>query len=68
MAISFPPKDDSPEERYRYLYMAGAFYNVFIEWLKTGKQEDCDQMARICCELACDGCRIPLKKEFENHE
>lgn len=68
MAISFPQKDDSPEERYRYLYMAGAFYNVFIEWLKTGKQEDCDQMARICCELACEGCRIPPKKELEDHE
>lgn len=68
MAITFPPQSDTPEERYRHLYLAGAFYNVFIEWLKAGRQEDCDEMARICCSLACDGCRIPPKKEFEKHE
>ena len=62
MAITFPPRDDSPAERYRYFYMAGAFYNVFIEWLKNGRQEDRDEVARLCCEMACDGCNIPSEK------
>ncbi len=68
MAVSFPPRDDSAEEHYRHLYLAGAFYSVFIEWLKTGKCETVDEMARICCTLACDGCHIPLKKESEANE
>ena len=68
MAVSFPPRDDSNEERYRHLYLAGAFYNVFIEWLKAGKPETVDEMARICCTLACDGCHISLRKEPEANE
>jgi AcrR family transcriptional regulator len=68
MAVSFPPQNDSPEERYRHLYLAGAFYNVFIEWLKGGKREDVREMARICCSLACEGCRIPEKKELHANE
>ena len=67
MAVTFPPRDNSPEEQYRHRYMAGAFYNVFIEWLKAGKQESIDEMARLCCTLACDGCHIPAKKEKKNN-
>ena len=63
MQITFPPEDDTPESRYKYLYLAGAFYNVFIEWLKNGRQEDCETMAKMCCTLTCEGCSIPLRKE-----
>lgn len=59
MAMTFPPYDESAEAKYRHLYLAGAFYNVFIEWLKNGRQESCDEMARLCCSMTCDGCRIP---------
>ena len=62
MAMTFPPKE-GVEGKYRYLYLAGAFYNVFIEWLKTGRQESCEEMAQICCTMACEGCRIPRKEE-----
>ena len=63
MAVSFPPADDSADEHYRHLYLAGAFYSVFIEWLKTGKREDVREMARICCNLAYDGNRINKQEE-----
>jgi AcrR family transcriptional regulator len=58
MAITFRPENDSAEARYQHLYLAGAFYNVFIEWLKNGRQESCEEMAQICCHLTCDGCYI----------
>ena len=62
MAITFRPENESAEERYRHLYLAGAFYNVFIEWLKNGRQESCEEMAEICCHLTCDGCYIKKGK------
>ena len=65
MAITFRPENESAEERYRHLYLAGAFYNVFIEWLKNGRQESCEEMAEICCHLTCDGCYIK-KGQNEN--
>lgn len=61
MEITFPPADGSPRAKYRHLFLAGAFYNVFIEWLKTGRPETCEIMAEICCSLACEGCHIPEK-------
>ena len=65
MAITFRTENESAEERYRHLYLAGAFYNVFIEWLKNGRQESCEEMAEICCHLTCDGCYIK-KGQNEN--
>lgn len=62
MAVTFPPQGGA-KGKYRHLYLAGAFYNVFIEWLKTGRRESCEEMARICCTMACEGCRIPRKEE-----
>ena len=53
---------DSAEARYQHFYLAGAFYNVFIEWLKNGRQESCEEMAEICCHLTCDGCYIKKGK------
>ena len=59
MASSFPSESSSPEAKYRHLFLAGAFYNVFIEWLKTGRTEHCDVMAEFCSTMACAGCNIP---------
>ena len=55
MALTFPAQAGI-ESKYRHVYLAGAFYNVFIEWLKSGRQESCEEMARICATLACEGC------------
>lgn len=49
--LSFPPEDDSAEAKYKRLLIAGAFYNVFSEWLAGGKRESCDEMARICSSM-----------------
>lgn len=71
MATTFPPYDDSIEAKYRHLFLAGAFYNVLIEWLKSGRPESCEKMAEICCSLTCDGCHIPTDpntKGSENNE
>ena len=66
MAITFPPFDDSPKAKYRHLFLAGAFYNVFIEWLKNGHPEQCEIMAELCCSLACEGCHISEKGTQSN--
>ena len=68
MAMTFPPSEESTAAKYRHLYLAGAFYNVFIEWLKNGRAEDCEEMARMCCSLTCEGCHIPEGSEREKHE
>lgn len=68
MLVTFPPVDDSPAERYRALYLAGAFYNVFIEWLKGGRHESVEQMARICCAMTCRGCPIPVRNAQNEKE
>lgn len=62
MAITFPPTDASPTEKYRHLYLAGAFYNTFIEWLKNGQVESCAEMARICLTFTHEGLALPQKK------
>ncbi len=60
MFITFPPKSYSAEERYHRFFLAGAFYNVFIEWLKSGLHEDPATMAGICAEMATRGCPTPF--------
>lgn len=60
MFITFPPPNDSAAERYHRFFMAGAFYNVFIEWLKSGLQETPAEMARFCAEMATSGCPSPF--------
>ena len=56
MFMTFPPESDSPAQRYSHYFLAGAFYNVFVEWLKGGLHEDPAQMAEICAEMAIKGC------------
>lgn len=65
MAITFPPRDTSSTEKYRHLYLAGAFYNTFIEWLKSGQTESCAEMARICLTFTHEGFALPKKKGTE---
>ena len=65
MALTFPPQNASPAEQYRYLYLAGAFYNIFIEWLKNGQQESCAEMAKICHAFTREGFALPTKKGIE---
>jgi len=50
MFMTFSSKEDSVKERYKLFSCAGAFYNIFIEWIKNGQQESCEQMAEWCCE------------------
>lgn len=58
MALTFPPEGCGTKERYRHFYLAGAFYNVLMEWVKGGMRESSAEMARICCEMTCTGCNI----------
>lgn len=60
MFITFPPPDDSAAERYHRFFLAGAFYNVFIEWLKRGLRESPAEMASFCAEMATSGCPTPF--------
>ncbi|MBE6703352.1 MAG: TetR/AcrR family transcriptional regulator [Ruminococcaceae bacterium] len=65
MAMTFPSLQDSAGTSYRHYFLAGAFYNVFIEWLKSGRRESCAEMARICASLAREGCH-PEKGSKKN--
>ena len=62
MALTFPSTGDAPVDHYRHLYLAGAFYNIFIEWLKNGQRESCAEIARLCCTLNREGISLPQKK------
>ena len=66
MFLTFPPADDSATERHRRFFLAGGFYNVFIEWLKSGLREDSATMARICAEMATEGCPSPFQEVMKN--
>ncbi len=65
MAITFPPRNASSAEKYRHIYLAGAFYNTFIEWLKNGQTESCADMARLCLTFTHEGFALPQKKGSE---
>ena len=48
----FPPSDSSdPDKAYKRFYFAGASYNVFIEWVKRGKVETPEHMAKLLCDF-----------------
>ena len=65
MALTFAPEGNACAKRYRHLHMAGAFYNVFIEWLKNGQQESCLEIARLCAALTYEGYRPRFAKQGE---
>ncbi len=62
MALTFPTHGGASLERYRHLYLAGAFYNIFIEWVKSGQHESPADVAKLCCTLTLGGCSLPLEK------
>lgn len=68
MALTFPPRGSTPLNRYRHVYLAGAFYNVFIEWLENGRKESVADMARLCCSLSCEGCHLSIPEGVKNYE
>ena len=39
-------------EKYLLRFHAGAFFHVFIEWTRSGRQESCQSMARLCADAA----------------
>ena len=58
MALTFPPDSGETKARYRHFYLAGAFYNVLMQWIRSGMHESSAEMARICCEMTCSGSLI----------
>ena len=62
MALTFPPEGNSPADQYRHVYLAGAFYNIFIKWLQNGQKESVADMARLCSSLSCEGCHLSFRK------
>ena len=52
MMIAFPPSlSNDPDKVYKRFYFAGAFYNVFLEWVKRGKKETPEHMAKLLCSF-----------------
>ena len=53
MDRTFPGAASLPNaERYLLRFHAGAFFHVFIEWTRSGRQEPCESMARLCADAA----------------
>ena len=63
MALTFPPEGSTLIDKYRHVYLAGAFFNIFVEWLENGKKESVAQIAQLCCSLSCEGCRLSLPEK-----
>jgi len=52
MMIAFPPSlVNDPDKVYKRYYFGGACYNVFIEWIKNGKKESPEHMAKLLCNF-----------------
>ncbi len=58
MLLTFPPSNRDNDKIYKRHYYAGAVYNILIEWLKSGKKESVDHMARFMCDMM----ETPLSK------
>lgn len=56
--LTFSPKPGDRIAEYRLYFLAGAFYNVLIEWLKGGKKESTERIAEIFCGMTCELCGI----------
>ncbi len=39
-------------EKYLLRFYAGAFFHVFIEWIRSGREQPCEYMARLCADAA----------------
>ena len=65
MARTFAQEGSPAIKKYRHLHMAGAFYNIFIQWLKNGQHESCYEIAKICTALTCEAYRPRFAKTTE---
>ena len=66
MLKTYPPSDTADAEaeiasRYRRYFFAGAFFNVFTQWIKNGRRESPAKLAEICSEMALNGCHSIFK-------
>ncbi len=62
MALTFPTEGNTTLDLYRHVYLAGAFYHIFIKWIQNGRKESVSDMAQLCCSLSCDGCKLMIAK------
>lgn len=46
-------------ERYLLRYRAGAFFHVFLEWIRSGQVESCESMARLCADASSGKLEFP---------
>ena len=46
-------------EKYLLRFHAGAFFHVFIEWTRSGRQESCQSMARLCADAVMGKLNFP---------
>ena len=60
MDLTFVGTTDQPvNEKYLLRFHAGAFFHVFIEWIRSGRQESCEQMARLCANAVTGTLSLP---------
>ena len=51
--------DHPVTEKYLLRFHAGAFFHVFIEWTRSGRQDSCESMARLCADAMMGKLRFP---------
>ena len=47
-------------EKYLLRFYAGAFFHVFIEWIRSGKAQSCEYMAHLCADAATGRLSFPI--------
>ena len=62
MAMTFACDESTLLGRYRHRFIAGAYYNIFITWLKDENRRSVEDMARLCTSLVCEGCQFSFQK------
>ena len=51
MDLTFQSTPEQPQiNKYVLRYHAGAFFHVFVEWIRGGRAESCEQIARLCAD------------------
>ncbi|MCD7788810.1 MAG: TetR/AcrR family transcriptional regulator [Firmicutes bacterium] len=49
MEATFAP--ETKQSKYRLYQITGAFYNMFIGWLLSDREESCESMAELLCDM-----------------
>lgn len=57
MMSTFSELTSTEEGALRAVCLAGAFYNLFITWVRGGKQESADYLARLMCSVMAGICQ-----------